>query len=69
MLDTAMYYSQGEALKMAKLLEEFDWAWFEAPVSDYDYKSYQRLVRETNVQISSHGNCLLTLPEVCSCPG
>ena len=64
MLDTAMYYTQKEALKMAKLLEEYEWAWFEAPVSDYDYKSYQRLVRETGVQISSHGNCLLTLPEV-----
>ena len=64
MLDTAMYYTQQEALKMAKLLDEYGWAWFEAPVSDYNTKAYQRLVRETNVQISSHGNCLLTLPEV-----
>ncbi len=64
MLDTAQYYNQKEALKMAQLLDEYNWAWFEAPVSDYDYKTYQRLVKNTNVQISSHGNCLLTLPEV-----
>ncbi|MFI3244962.1 MAG: mandelate racemase/muconate lactonizing enzyme family protein [Ferrimonas sp.] len=64
MLDTAMYYNQQEALKMAKLLDEYNWMWFEAPTSDYDYHTYQRLVRETNVEISSHGNCLLTLPEV-----
>lgn len=64
MLDTAMYYTQKEALQMAKLLEEYQWAWFEAPVTDYDYKTYQRLVSETSVQISSHGNCLVTLPEV-----
>ncbi len=59
-----MYYNQQEALKMAKLLDEYNWMWFEAPTSDYDYHTYQRLVRETNVEISSHGNCLLTLPEV-----
>ena len=64
MLDTAMYYTQKEALQMAKLLEEYQWVWFEAPVTDYDYKTYQRLVSETSVQISSHGNCLVTLPEV-----
>lgn len=64
MLDTAMYYTRKEALQMAKLLEEYQWTWFEAPVTDYDYKTYQRLVSETSVQISSHGNCLVTLPEV-----
>lgn len=64
MLDTATFYNAQEALKMAKLLEEYGWGWFEAPVSDYNYKAYQRLVKETNLEISSHGNCLLTLPEV-----
>ncbi len=38
--------------------------WLEAPVSDYDYKTYQRLVDKTDLEISSHGNCLLTLQEV-----
>lgn len=64
MLDTAMYYNQQDALKMAKRLEAYGWTWFEAPISDYDFKGYQRLVRETNIEISSHGNCLVTLPEV-----
>ncbi|MCT7656340.1 hypothetical protein MBH78_20340 [Oceanimonas sp. NS1] len=49
---------------MARLLDEYGWSWFEAPVSDYDYATYQRLVKDTNLEISSHGNCLLTLQEV-----
>lgn len=64
MLDTATFYSPEEAMKMAKLLEQYDWEWLEAPVSDYNYKAYQRLVDKTNLEISSHGNCLLTLQEV-----
>ncbi|OIN09214.1 mandelate racemase/muconate lactonizing enzyme family protein [Oceanisphaera psychrotolerans] len=64
MLDTATFYNQQEALKMARLLDEYGWAWYEAPVSDYDYATYQRLVKDTNLEISSHGNCLLTLQEV-----
>ncbi|MCL6268596.1 mandelate racemase/muconate lactonizing enzyme family protein [Sansalvadorimonas sp. 2012CJ34-2] len=64
MLDTAMYYNGEQSLKMAKLLDELGWYWYEAPCSDYDFKTYQKLVKETNIEISSHGNCLLTLPEV-----
>ncbi|MFC1234171.1 mandelate racemase/muconate lactonizing enzyme family protein [Vibrio sp. F74] len=64
MLDTATFYTPAEAMKMAKLMESYDWEWLEAPVSDYDYKTYQRLVDKTDLEISSHGNCLLTLQEV-----
>ncbi|MFK4765300.1 mandelate racemase/muconate lactonizing enzyme family protein [Desulfobaculum sp. SPO524] len=64
MLDTATFYTPEEAMKMAKLLDEYNWEWLEAPVSDYDYKTYQRLVANTDLEISSHGNCLLTLQEV-----
>lgn len=64
MLDTATFYTPNEAMKIAKLLESYDWEWLEAPVSDYDYKTYQRLVKNTDLEISSHGNCLLTLQEV-----
>lgn len=64
MLDTATFYTPAEAMKMAKLMESYDWEWLEAPVSDYDYKTYQRLVDKTDLEISSHGNNLLTLQEV-----
>lgn len=64
MLDTATFYNASEAMKMAKLMESYDWEWLEAPVSDYDYKTYQKLVDKTDLEISSHGNCLLTLQEV-----
>ncbi|MFA0108048.1 mandelate racemase/muconate lactonizing enzyme family protein [Vibrio splendidus] len=64
MLDTATFYTPDEAMKMAKLMDGYGWEWLEAPVSDYDYKTYQRLVDKTDLEISSHGNCLLTLQEV-----
>ncbi len=64
MLDTATFYTPAQAMKMAKWMERHDWEWLEAPVSDYDYKTYQRLVANTDLEISSHGNCLLTLQEV-----
>lgn len=64
MLDSSMLYSSQEALKMARQLEEYGWTWLEAPVSDYDYAAYQRLVKQTNLEISSHGNCLVSLKEV-----
>lgn len=64
MLDTATFYTPAEAIRMAKLLDSYNWEWLEAPVSDYDYKTYQRLVRDTDLEITPHGNCLLTLQEV-----
>lgn len=64
MLDTATFYNADEAMSMAKHLESYNWEWLEAPVSDYDFNTYKRLVEKTGLEISSHGNCLLTLQEV-----
>ena len=64
MLDTATFYTPEEAMKMARLMESYDWEWLEAPVSEYDQKTHQKLIRNTELEISSHGNCLTTLQEV-----
>ena len=64
MLDTATFYTPEQAMAMARRLEGYNWEWLEAPVSDYDYNTYKRLVKNTDLEISSHGNCLLTLQEV-----
>jgi len=64
MLDTATFYSPEQAMSMTQLLESFGWEWIEAPVSDYDYRTYQRLVEKTNFEISPHGNNLLSLQEL-----
>ncbi|WP_299493895.1 mandelate racemase/muconate lactonizing enzyme family protein [uncultured Shewanella sp.] len=64
MLDTATFYTAREAMLMAKRMEQYQWEWLEAPVSDYDFNTYQRLSDKTEVDISSHGNCLLTLQEI-----
>jgi len=64
MLDSATFYSPEEAMRMAQLMESFGWEWLEAPVSDYDYRTYKRLVEKTHLEISPHGNNLLSLQEV-----
>jgi L-alanine-DL-glutamate epimerase-like enolase superfamily enzyme len=64
MLDTATFYTPAEAMAMAKLMDSYNWKWLEAPVSDYDYKTYRKLVDKTDLEITSHGNCLLTPQEV-----
>lgn len=64
MLDAETNYTPEEAMKMARLLESYDWEWLEAPVSDYDYTTYQRLINKTNLEILCQGNYLLTLQEV-----
>jgi len=63
MLDVETNYTPQEAMKMARLLESYHWEWFEAPVSDYDDTTYQRLTAETDLNILCHGNDLLTLAE------
>lgn len=64
MLDTASFYTPAQAMKMAKWMESNGWGWLEAPVSDYDAETYKWLVAGTDLEISPHGNNLLTLPEV-----
>lgn len=59
MLDTELRYTRDEALKMALLLEELDYEWFEAPLHDTDLHGYAELRRKTNVKILPGGNYLL----------
>lgn len=62
--DPDQQYSREEAYKMAVLLEEYDWAWFEAPLPDTDLEGYVNLRQKTNVPISCGGNHYLTLAEI-----
>lgn len=64
MLDVDRQYNREEAYKMAKLLEELEWVWLEAPLSDHDLEGYRDLVAKTNVPISCGGNSLITLPMI-----
>ncbi len=56
MLDVDRQYNREEAYKMAKVLEEMDWVWLEAPLPDNDLEGYKDLVSKTNIPISCGGN-------------
>ncbi len=64
LLDVDQQYSREEALKMAFLLEEYDWGWFEAPLPDHDLDGYQDLMKRTHIPISCGGNTMVTLKEI-----
>lgn len=64
MLDPDAQYSREEAYKMAKLLEQYDWDWFEAPLPDRDLQGYANLLAKTNVPVSCGGNTLISLMDL-----
>lgn len=64
LLDVDQQYSREEAYKMAVLLEDYGWGWFEAPLSDHDLEGYQDLMKRTMIPISCGGNTLVTLKEI-----
>jgi L-alanine-DL-glutamate epimerase-like enolase superfamily enzyme len=59
MLDAEMRYSPADALRAGKVLEELDYAWFEAPLIDTDLNGYRQLRRSVSVPIVPAGNWLL----------
>lgn len=59
MLDVEQRYSRGDALKMARLLSESDYEWFEAPLRDTDFDGYADLRRHSRVPILCSGNYIL----------
>ncbi len=64
MLDPDAQYNREEAYKMAKLLEEYNWTWFEAPLPDRDLEGYAYLIQNTHVPISCGGNTITSLLDI-----
>ncbi|MFO0997368.1 MAG: mandelate racemase/muconate lactonizing enzyme family protein [Alphaproteobacteria bacterium] len=62
MLDTEQRYSRAEAMRMARLLEECDYEWFEAPLPDEDLDGYRELREKTRVPILPAGNMIVDPP-------
>lgn len=62
--DPDQQYTREQAYKMAVLLEEYDWDWFEAPIPDTDLEGYAELRHKTNIPISCGGNHYLSLSEI-----
>ena len=64
LLDVDQQYNREQALKMARLLEDYNWGWFEAPLPDHDLEGYQDLKSRTEIPLSCGGNTMVTLKEI-----
>lgn len=51
MLDVAKTYDRISAVKVGKVLQDLDFAWFEEPVSQYDIEGYAELRRALRIPI------------------
>jgi L-alanine-DL-glutamate epimerase-like enolase superfamily enzyme len=59
MLDVEQRYTREQALKAARELEELGFAWFEAPLPDFDLEGYRELKRRVGIPILANGNWIL----------
>ncbi len=51
MLDVAKTYDRMAAVKVGRVLEELDFAWFEEPIAQYDIEGYAELRRTLDIPI------------------
>jgi len=58
------YHSLEEALKVGRVLEQLDFAWYEHPMPEYRVESYVRLARELTIPF-----CHRKLPLAACSPG
>lgn len=59
MLDVEQRYTRAEALRAARELEELGYAWFEAPLPDFDFEGYRTLKQSVDIPILANGNWIL----------
>lgn len=59
MLDVEQAYSRQEAARMAKVLDDYAWRWFEAPLPDTDIEGYVGLRQRCVTSILNSGNRVL----------
>lgn len=62
MLDVENNYDWQSALEMAQELHDLEFAWFEAPLMDYDLEGYRKLTERVDVPIVPSGNWIQDLP-------
>lgn len=58
MLDVEQRYDLNAALRVGRVLGELGYAWFEAPLDDYDLAGYQQLTARLNVPVLAAGNAI-----------
>ena len=58
MLDVEQRYDLDAALKVGRVLSALDYAWFEAPLDDYDLAGYRQLNARLQVPVLAAGNAI-----------
>lgn len=58
MLDVEQRYDLDAALKVGRVLSELEYAWFEAPLDDYDLAGYRQLSARLDVPVLAAGNAI-----------
>ncbi|QRY82239.1 mandelate racemase/muconate lactonizing enzyme family protein [Pseudomonas sp. PDNC002] len=58
MLDVEQRYDLEQALEIGQVLETFGYAWFEAPLDDYDLAGYRELSHRLQVPVLAAGNAI-----------
>ena len=61
MLDAENNYDLDSAIEVAKVLDALAFTWFEAPLPDWDLKSYRTLTRAVDIPIIPSGNWIQDL--------
>ncbi|MEO7589463.1 MAG: enolase C-terminal domain-like protein [Arachnia sp.] len=56
MLDVEQSYSRVEAARMARILDTYEWRWFEAPLPDTDVEGYASLRQRCLTPVLNSGN-------------
>lgn len=51
MLDVAKTYDRSDALRVGRVLQDLDFAWFEEPIPQYDIEGYAELRRKLDIPI------------------
>jgi L-alanine-DL-glutamate epimerase-like enolase superfamily enzyme len=62
MLDVENNYDEKQSFEMGKELQDLGFAWFEAPLMDYDLEGYRKLTESVDVPILPSGNWIQDLP-------
>ncbi|MEH6578704.1 MAG: enolase C-terminal domain-like protein [Amphritea sp.] len=60
-LDVDSNYTYQQALQMGRLLDQYQWDFFEEPLSDSDLEGYQRLANTLDIDVVSGGNSIPNL--------
>ncbi len=58
MLDVEQRYHRDGALRVGRVIGELGYAWFEAPLDDYDLSGYRHLTRALTVPVIPAGNSI-----------